>query len=185
MTVLQAARTLGEESGWTRTPLDYQKILYIAQMIHLDRESRPLFADAFEAWDYGPVVPALYHHLKTYRRNIVTAIAVSGSFAWGTSEAYAISDALCMTQHLKPGQLVNFTHRAGGAWESFYEPAGQNVVIPASAMLAEWRDFTRPSADAIGWAMRMADEVEATPGPYLDDADERAFRARLFGENRA
>jgi uncharacterized phage-associated protein len=184
MSVLAAARTLGEESEWRLSPLEYQKVLYIAQMLHLAREGMPLFDEQFEAWDHGPVVPVLYRHIKAFGRMPVATISAAFVFAWGTTQAFALCDALSMTQHMSPGQLVNFTHRPGGAWETHYEPRGQNVVIPTSAMLAEWRDFTRPSQDAIDWGMRMADEIAANPQQYLDDARQRAFRARVFGEDR-
>jgi uncharacterized phage-associated protein len=184
MSVLIAARTLGEESGWRLTPIEYQKMLYVAQMLHLDRESRPLFPERFEAWDHGPVVPVLYRALKSFGRTRVTEIAAASVFAWGTPGAAAVVDAYCMTQHMTPGQLINFTHRSGGAWESYYELAGENAVIPPNAMVAEWKEFARPSTSAIRWAEEVVKQLETAPSRYLDDADEHAFRARLFDEDR-
>ncbi|MCB4860761.1 DUF4065 domain-containing protein [Sphingobium sp. PNB] len=179
MSVLIAARTLGEESGWKLSPLEYQKILYVAQMIHLGREKRPLFEENFEAWDHGPVVPALYHELKSFNRGFVTSIAVASTFAFGTSEAFAIDDAFTMTLHMSAGQLVNYTHRPGGAWEKYYDPGARGATIPPSAILEEWKECSRPSAQTLSWAEQMAAEVEASPPRYLASEDERAFRARL------
>ncbi|KQN02538.1 hypothetical protein ASE82_09385 [Sphingomonas sp. Leaf230] len=184
MSVIIAARTLGEESGWSLTPLEYQKVLYIAQMIHLERAQRPIFDDAFEAWDFGPVVPFLYRALRPCGRDIVKAIAASTTFAWGTSEAFAISDAYTMTSHMTAGDLVNFTHRKGGAWDARFTASGKSASIPLETMRAEWATYSMPSQDAFEWANLMADEIEACPSEYLDDADEHAFRVRLFGENR-
>jgi len=179
MSVLIAARTLGEESGWKLSPMEYQKILYVAQMIHMGQHKTPLFTEDFEAWDFGPVVPALYRHLKEYQRGFVTTIAAASTFAFGSSEAFAISDAYSMTLHMSAGQLVTYTHRPGGAWERFYEAGARGAVIPTGAILEEWRDCIRPSDETLAWAERMAADVETRPSQYLDDPDERAFRAKL------
>ncbi len=44
--------------------LKLQKLVYYAQGIHLAMYDEPLFADRIEAWNYGPVVPSLYHLYK-------------------------------------------------------------------------------------------------------------------------
>ena len=62
----QAAKYLAKKSGWKYTNLELQKLLYIAHMIHLGKTGEPLFEDAFEAWNYGPVIPGLYYFLKSY-----------------------------------------------------------------------------------------------------------------------
>ena len=51
------------------TNLKLQKVLYFAQAYYLGRFDRPLFDDDIEAWQYGPVVPAVYHAFSKYGRN--------------------------------------------------------------------------------------------------------------------
>lgn len=46
------------------TNLKLQKILYFAQAYYLAKLGKPLFSDVIEAWEYGPVVPSVYHQLK-------------------------------------------------------------------------------------------------------------------------
>ena len=46
--------------------LKLQKILYLVQAYYLIRKGSPCFSDAIEAWDFGPVVPAVYHEYKQY-----------------------------------------------------------------------------------------------------------------------
>lgn len=48
--------------------LSMQKLVYFAygwMMIHTRRK---LFYDRIEAWQYGPVIPSLYHSLKQFGR---------------------------------------------------------------------------------------------------------------------
>jgi len=50
------------------TNLKMQKLLYYAQAWYLvNFKNRVLFDDVIEAWDFGPVIPSVYHHFKEYR----------------------------------------------------------------------------------------------------------------------
>jgi len=51
-------------SGEHITNLWLQKLLYFAQGQQLARSGECLFSDRIEAWDYGPVVPNVYHKYK-------------------------------------------------------------------------------------------------------------------------
>lgn len=185
MSVFVAARTLCEESGGRLSNLEIQKVLYVAQMIHLGRTGHPLFSESFEAWDYGPVVPALYHRLKGHGGALVPAIVAPMVFAWGSPEAYSIADAFSMMQHMSAGELVTFAHKPGGAWERHYRSGVRNNVMPLDDIKDEWRSRMQTSDEAVRWAEDMAVDVEASPSRYLDDQNERAFRDRLFASNRA
>src|SRR5690606_7691743 len=68
ISVFSAARYLCEKSGWTLSNLQLQKLVYLAHMVHLgsvDRE-KGLIRERFEAWDYGPVSPALYSEARAF-----------------------------------------------------------------------------------------------------------------------
>jgi uncharacterized phage-associated protein len=44
--------------------MSLQKLMYYVQAFHLARYGEPLFANGFEAWKYGPVLPRIWHHYK-------------------------------------------------------------------------------------------------------------------------
>lgn len=46
------------------TNLKLQKILYFVQAEFLVSKNTPCFIDPIEAWDFGPVVPVVYHKYK-------------------------------------------------------------------------------------------------------------------------
>lgn len=54
-----------ESSGITNLKL--QKLLYFAQGHFLAKFDRPLFSDAIQAWEHGPVVPSVYHAFKSFK----------------------------------------------------------------------------------------------------------------------
>lgn len=49
------------------TNLKLQKLLYYVQGWHLGLFGEPLFAEDFEAWVHGPVIPDIYHSYKKYK----------------------------------------------------------------------------------------------------------------------
>lgn len=52
------------------TPLQIQKLVYIAHGWHLGLMGQPLVDDEYaEAWEHGPVFPSLYHEFKHFRGN--------------------------------------------------------------------------------------------------------------------
>jgi uncharacterized phage-associated protein len=54
------------------TNLKLQKLVYYAQGFHLAIYGQPLFAERIYAWEYGPVVPNLYHALKKHGSNPIS-----------------------------------------------------------------------------------------------------------------
>lgn len=57
------------DSGELISNLKLQKLLYYQQGYHLAMFDTPLFADEFEAWMYGPVVPSVFELYKSNGRN--------------------------------------------------------------------------------------------------------------------
>ena len=66
ISVLSAAKHMGQFSAWTLTHLELQKLLYLSHMIYLGSHGKPLISGSFEAWAYGPVHPDLYHKAKIF-----------------------------------------------------------------------------------------------------------------------
>ncbi|MFR6290507.1 MAG: Panacea domain-containing protein [Peptococcaceae bacterium] len=56
------------EKGYGISNLKLQKIMYFIQAYFLTAEidSSPCFSEKIEAWDFGPVVPEVYHEFKQY-----------------------------------------------------------------------------------------------------------------------
>ena len=61
------------EIGYGISNLKLQKVLYFVQAEFLVSTSSPCFSDTIEAWDFGPVVPAVYHRYKVYGSAIIPA----------------------------------------------------------------------------------------------------------------
>lgn len=75
-TALSVARYIIDycnEIGRGISNLKLQKILYFvqAQFLVSISNNTPCFSDPIEAWDFGPLVPSVYHHYKVYGSAII------------------------------------------------------------------------------------------------------------------
>lgn len=141
---LSAAKFLAEESDWALSNLSLQKLIYLAHMVHLGRHGTKLIKEQFEAWDYGPVVPDVYHRLKSFGAGAVKNVfrRVRSIDSSGT-EAGVLKDVYDSFSHLPPSRLVSATHRPEGAWRSVYQPGLQGIVIPTREISAEYDCLVR------------------------------------------
>lgn len=138
LTPLAGARVVCESRDWKASNLEIQKLLYLAHMLYLGQSQKPLIVGGFEAWDYGPVIPSLYHTLKMFGSSPVRD--VFGREARGPAEEEEFIKRV--SQFLKdqsPGQLIELTHRPKGAWAQSYRAGVRGTPIPAQAIISEYR----------------------------------------------
>lgn len=58
--------TYYDKTDWVISNLKLQKVLYFLQAQYLVSTGNKLFEDEIEAWDFGPVVPSVYHEYKIF-----------------------------------------------------------------------------------------------------------------------
>lgn len=141
---IDAGKTLCELSDWEMSNLRLQKVLYIAHMYHLGLcEGEPLINDGFQAWDYGPVAPELYHHAKGFGADFVHNVfhAYKGADE-GRSEHRLLKQAYEATKEMTEARLVGITHWEKGAWQKVYRPGVRWISIPDKLILQEYFDRT-------------------------------------------
>ena len=141
VSVLSAAKRIAERSGWSLSNLQLQKILYIAHMFYLGRRNgEPLVYGSFEAWDYGPVHPRLYHEAKIFGSSPVGNIFRLEDDLRPGPEAEILDEAVDELSHASSGQLVAITHKPNGAWDRNYTPGARNVIISNEDILEEYEE---------------------------------------------
>lgn len=143
VSVFAAAKRLGEKSGWSLSNLEMQKLLYLAHMFHLGHHEEPLVSGLFEAWDYGPVHPSLYHRAKVFGSSPVENVFHSAPDLDDGTEAELLDDAVEQLSHNRPGRLVAITHWDQGAWAKNYVPGERGIVIPNEDILEEYKERVR------------------------------------------
>lgn len=129
-----------EVGDWNVSNLRLQKVLYIAQMFYMGRNNGDRLVDAtFEAWDYGPVVPALYHKVKMFgSRPIADVFYDALRFNEDDRRRMFLMDVCIDLLHRRPGELVEITHWENGAWAKNYAPGIRGIEIPDADIIAEF-----------------------------------------------
>ena len=114
--------------------LQLQKILYYIQKAFLNRGDRA-FSDHIEAWQFGPVVPNVYDHYCGYGAMPISFSSIKYDVA---KEDKQLIDSIVESKRvLAPWDLVEETHKKGGAWDKTYKNgSGSHEVIPTELIKA-------------------------------------------------
>ncbi len=141
------AKFVCERGGWKVSNLQLQKLIYMAQMLHLGRHDGTRLVDAnFEAWDYGPVEPDLYHKIKMFGSKPVDDVFFDARYFTKSDERRGTLIEVCDTLLSKrPGELVDITHWPDGAWAKYYVPGSRYIRIPDAAIAQEYHDRLKRS----------------------------------------
>lgn len=135
------ARYICEKSNWSVSNLQLQKLMYLAQMIYMGRTGgKKLFEGNFQAWDYGPVEPDLYHRLKMFGAAPAQNVFLNALTFDKDDPRRKVMDDVC-SRFLKysGGDLVEITHWDEGAWAKHYVPKARSITIPDEAILDEYK----------------------------------------------
>lgn len=144
VSAISAAKFLCKESGWSLTNLQLQKILYLAHMIYMGRyQGRKLINEDFEAWDYGPVIPELYHLVKIFGSDPIKNIFRGYDDIPDGEEKDILKEALENLQNVPASRLVSATHRKGGAWRRAYESGIKSGILSDEDIYAEYRSMVQ------------------------------------------
>ena len=136
--VFVAAKTLGSECHWHVSNLKMQKVLYLAHLTYLGKTKKRLIQTPFEAWDYGPVQPALYHKLKRFGSRDVYDIFFGESLLKEGDDEFGVLKCMSKLCHIPSSSLVAITHREGGAWSKVYQPGARDVAIQEEHIYEEY-----------------------------------------------
>src|SRR5262249_49647383 len=114
--------------GFGVTNMALNKILYFSHGWHLAMHDRPLVSVSFEAWDYGPVVPLLYHQFKRHGDQDISTRATCIDLQTGRNVTveHAVSDETrghldVMIEFYAPKRgptLSHLSHDPLGPWAS-------------------------------------------------------------------
>jgi uncharacterized phage-associated protein len=124
--ILHNQRLVEKNEADLLSNLKLQKLLYYAQGTSLALNGSPLFAEAIEAWDHGPVVRKLYNEYRKFGANGIAPDNV----IMETIELDSMADALLQGVYEKYNkysafELVKKTHE-----EKPWVEAERNEEIP-------------------------------------------------------
>lgn len=162
----------GEDDPMTNLKLN--KLLYYAQGTYLARAGVPLFEDAIEAWQLGPVVADIYHRYKVCGRNPIAPSRDDIDCACFTDdELETLYDVMREMGRYTGSALVAFTHKEGTPWSQARESG--NAVLDAHSMMDYFTEHPIPHL-----VERVtAPVVSALPADWYDAAEDAEWEAYL------
>ncbi len=143
------------------TPMQLQKLVYLAHGWTLAVTGRPLIEEPIEAWEYGPVIRKLYEALRYFGGDNITRLLRWGDDTLalfdnrGTATAELSQDEVAVVDRVWENykafpafQLSALTHAAGSPWDRTYRTSvGKNRVIDNNLI---WDYFTQLAAHPHG-----------------------------------
>ena len=133
---------LSFDEGVPITPLQVQKLTYFAHGWFMGFGYGKLFNESIEAWQYGPVVPSVYHALKHFgRQRITSRLYEDGKYTLSeeaerivglTWKAYGKFDGI---------RLSKITHDGNGPWAAVMREGLRGQQIPNEIIQGYFEDL--------------------------------------------
>jgi uncharacterized phage-associated protein len=139
---------IARENSEALTAMKLQKLVFFAHGWTLALTGNPLISDPIEAWEFGPVIPALYHEFKRFGNEPITEPAREGTFRglkFGTFvptlDDYESNSSRSTARQVlskiwekysgfSAARLSNATHEKGSPWAEVYDPDKLHIRIP-------------------------------------------------------
>lgn len=130
--------------GYDVTPLRLQKLVYLSYGMYLKTHDSFLEHLEFEAWNYGPVIRAVYGYYKHLGSNVITKkIGIAGGGYPRLEDDETIKLTVDEYGGLDAFELVALTHNREGAWYKAFSKEGTDNKIEHSDIQKEFRAHER------------------------------------------
>ena len=139
--LLESRRVKGPYEGFSHMKL--QKLLYYMQGYHVGALAQPLFPEAIEAWEHGPVVREVWYQFNEYGAEDIpertaNEFQVQESAVIKTDYQHSlITWVYDNFSRYTAGQLRDRTHDED-PWKKTYVP-GRGVAIPLTLLQRHFR----------------------------------------------
>lgn len=149
------------------TNMRLQKLVYYVQGWSLALNGSPMFSEAIEAWDHGPVVNDLYHRFKNYKSDPIPAAEFSAvpnltttqmAFVreiWECYKIYSATQLRNMTHREKPWRLARVPCRPEGSCrevvthQSMRDYFSRRATVPGISREDAWKGFEDAENDRV------------------------------------
>lgn len=128
------------DTGRELTPMQLLKLTYIAHGYSLAFRSVELIDNEIQAWQFGPVIPDLYHKIKQYRDSGVKSKIPRYNSDELDGDEMGLVDAVYEAYGHRTGvDLSNLTHQPGSPWSLVYQPQTMGIKISNDLIEGHYR----------------------------------------------
>lgn len=101
------------------TNLQLQKILFFIQKEFLLKKGTEAFMNRMEAWQFGPVIPDVYYKYCGY--GAMEILQCKNTHEITDNDRKMIDNVISKKRIVNPWDLVEETHKKGGAWDLVFQ----------------------------------------------------------------
>ena len=106
---------------------------------------QPMSAQPVYAWQYGPVIPDVYHGIKRHGRNPVRSTLACLDDGFDELELDLIGQLYDAYSEFSGIQLSQMTHAEGSPWRKVWDTRGRNAIIPNGFIEDHFRALSGPN----------------------------------------
>lgn len=107
---LLISKTNPEEGGELLSNMKLQKLLYYCQGFYYAKFGKPLFDESIVAWQYGPVVPEVYHLFKEFGSKGIPLDVVDVNLVLEERDEEMVNEVFNYFNQFSAIKLMNMTH---------------------------------------------------------------------------
>jgi len=111
------------------TPMQLLKLAYISHGWMLGLHGKPLINESAEAWQYGPVIPSIYHKYKKFGGRAITEVPNKEPNNLTDEEKDLIGQVWNIYGKYTGLQLSALTHKADTPWGTTRRLVGPGAAI--------------------------------------------------------
>ncbi|EJF77533.1 Uncharacterized phage-associated protein [Candidatus Bartonella washoeensis] len=132
----------GREENIQISPMKLIKLVYLAYGWMLAATGERLFPDRIEAWQHGPVIPALYHEFKDWGRRFIDCYSRTVDLETGeilipkipkeSADKYTVQLLEIVWnayKNFEPWLLRKESHEEGSPWKRVYDVGQFSVKL--------------------------------------------------------
>lgn len=128
--IANALIRLGRDNAQPRDPLQIVKLTYLCHGWMLGLYHRRMSSDPVYAWQYGPVIPAVYEGVKRYGRKPVLKLIPCPDDSFDELENDLIDQVFNVYRQFSGIDLSMMTHARGTPWHQIWYQNVRNARIP-------------------------------------------------------
>ena len=114
------------------------KLIYMAHGWSMAALDRPLIMDRIEAWEFGPVIPAVYHAFRPHGAYNLSPFQM---YERETEEKIEklLEEVYDLYEDKSASQLSKLTHISGGPWDKVYGKGKMFAEIPNNLIASHYK----------------------------------------------
>ena len=127
--------------GSAMTPMRLQKLIYISHGWMLALLDKPLLTESPEAWQYGPVLPSVYHAYRQFGGNTITDVPEQEPSGFSTEEKDLMAKVWEAYKGFTAIQLSALTHQPNTPWAITRSLIGHRAPISNDLIKQHYREL--------------------------------------------